>query len=182
LGELTDVKQRIFEVVLRAIRFVEMGRYNIVPETKRYVNFCHNLVLPDTSPFNKNKMTTTSIDSYPMFPSCPATNALKQAQEMKVPKARSTNFDVALSSALFDLTFDDDTSAFPTLEWDSDGDFGSVASMRSSDTLNSLLGDDPTSSLGKRGRSEERAAPRLVRSKKIKSDLASLAISISSSC
>jgi hypothetical protein len=110
--------------------------------------------------------------------SCPATNALKQAQEMKVPKARS--FDVTLSSALFDLTFDDDMSAFPSLEWDSDDDFDSVASVQSLDTLNSLPGDVSTSSLRKRGRSESRAAPRLVRSKKIKSDLASLAISISS--
>jgi hypothetical protein len=138
------------------------------------LRFCDNLVLPDTSPFNKSTMTTTSIDSYRMFASCPATNALKQAQEMKVLKARSTNFDVTLSN--------DDISAFPTLEWDSDSDFGSVTSMRSLDTLNSLLGDDSMSSLGKRGRSEAQAAPRLVRSKKIKSDLASLAISISSSC
>jgi hypothetical protein len=118
-----------------------------------------------------------------MFHSCPATNALnKQAQEMNVLKARSTNFDFTLSSAMFDLTFNDDISAFPNLEWDSDGDFGSVDSLQSLDTLNSLLGDDSMSSLGKRGRSEAREGPRLVRSKKINSDLASLAISISSSC
>jgi hypothetical protein len=174
-----------YEVVLREIRFLQMVRYTILNRgcnktILRLLRFCHNLGLPDTSPFNKNKMITTSIDSYRMFLSCPATKALKLAHEMNVPKARSTNFDVTLSSALFDLTFNDDLSAFPTLEWDSDGDFGSVASMQSLDTLNSLLGDDSMSALGKRGRSEARAAPRLVRSKKIKSDLASLAISISS--
>eukprot|EP00980_Cylindrotheca_fusiformis_P023167 scaffold10199_cov146-Cylindrotheca_fusiformis.AAC.24 len=117
----------------------------------------------------------TSLNSYYGSASCPATEALKQAQEMKSPKRQSA-FDLPLSSVLFDLSFTGDFEAFPTIEWDSDDGLDSVSSIRSMDTVNSLLGDDPTGYLGKRRRRDERGASnsRLVRSKKIKSDLASL--------
>jgi hypothetical protein len=74
----------------------------------------------------------------------------------------------------------EDTSAFPIIEWDLYGGYDSSESMRSLDRRNPFLSDDSSrSSLGKRGRDHEsRSSKRLVRSKNIQSNLASLALSI----
>eukprot|EP00980_Cylindrotheca_fusiformis_P023169 scaffold10199_cov146-Cylindrotheca_fusiformis.AAC.26 len=116
----------------------------------------------------------TSLDSYNSSASCPATEALKHAQETKAP--RRSVFQLSL----FDLSFTDDVAAFPTIEWDFDHNFDSASSIRSMDTVNSLLGDDSTGYLGNRGHRDEAGAcnRRLVRSMKIKSDLASLPFTI----
>ncbi|CAJ1956367.1 unnamed protein product [Cylindrotheca closterium] len=120
-------------------------------------------------------MTSKTLDSYSML-SCPATDALRTVQATKVGrKGRASGFDVMLSSSLLDLTFvDASVDSFPSIEWDSDDDFDSNSSLRSLDTL--ISDDSSLSSLGKRSRSDSRSSRRLVRSRKIKSGLASLAL------
>lgn len=126
-------------------------------------------------------MTTKTLNVYSMLPSCPATDALRVVEATKGGRRerRSSSFDVMLSSSLFDLNFvDASVDSFPSIEWDSDDEFDSSSSIRSLDTLTSLMSDDSMSSLGKRSRSDHRSTGRLVRSRKIKSGLASLAISL----
>lgn len=123
-------------------------------------------------------MTAKAIDNYHLLTSCPATEALKMVQATKIlQKRRTPAFDVSLTTSLFDLTFADAAETFPTIEWDSDDDFDSVSSLRSLDTFTSLISDDSSmSSLGKRTRSDSHSRRRLVRSRKIKSSLDSLAM------
>ena len=94
---------------------------------------------------------------------------------MVVREGRRAGLETKLSLDLFSLTFDDEVNSFPAIAWDSDDDCDSD-SDRSLDCWTSILTkSDSSSSIGKRGRSESR---RLVRSKKIKSDLSSLALGL----
>ena len=114
----------------------------------------------------------------------PATRALElQQHKMTVSKgSRQGSIDSKLSCELFSLNFDDSFNAFPIIEWDSNEDSDSLSdssSVRSMESWNSVL-IESNCSLGKRGRSKPKTSyRRLVRSKKIKSDLASLARDIS---
>lgn len=116
---------------------------------------------------------------------CPATKALElQQHKTTISKgSRRESIDSKLSYELFSLNFDNTLNAFPVIEWDSNEDSDSLSdssSVRSMESWNSVL-IDMDCSLGKRGRSKAQTSyRRLVRSKKIKSDLASLAMDISS--
>lgn len=110
---------------------------------------------------------------------CPATKALELQQQMAVSKVcQQASIDSKLSHGLFSLNFDNSYNAFPIIEWDSNEDSDSLSdssSVRSMESWNSVLIDSDCS-LGKRGRSKPKNSyRRLVRSKKIKSDLSSLA-------
>lgn len=111
---------------------------------------------------------------------CPATRALElQQHKMDISKvSRQASIDSKLSHGLFSLNFENSYNAFPVIEWDSNEDSDSLSdssSVRSMESWNSVL-IDSDSSLGKRGRSKPKNTyRRLVRSKKIKSDLSSLA-------
>mmetsp|Transcript_17138 Transcript_17138/g.39391 ORF Transcript_17138/g.39391 Transcript_17138/m.39391 type:complete len:127 (+) Transcript_17138:258-638(+) len=115
---------------------------------------------------------------------CPATKAL-ELQQHKMTLTRGTlgqgKIDSKLSGQFFRLNFEeDDLSTFPVIEWDQNEDSDSdSSSVRSMDSWSSVLADFDCS-LGKRGRcSSKTSSRRLVRSKKIKSDLSSLARGIS---
>jgi hypothetical protein len=110
--------------------------------------------------------------------SLPATEALeKQRITVATVGRRASLEESKLSCELFNLNFEDDVNSFPTIEWDSEkSDSNSVWSL---DVWNSFLTDFEPTALGKRGRTEFRSR-RLVRSKKIKFDLHSLAMTISS--
>mmetsp|Transcript_16405 Transcript_16405/g.37974 ORF Transcript_16405/g.37974 Transcript_16405/m.37974 type:complete len:125 (+) Transcript_16405:199-573(+) len=120
-----------------------------------------------------------------MVPSiaCPATKALElQQHKTNMSKGpRRGSIDSKLSYNLFSLNFDNNFTAFPVIEWDSNEDSDSLSdssSVRSMESWNVLFIDNDCS-LGKRGRSKTKTSyRRLVRSKKIKSDLASLARNI----
>ena len=108
--------------------------------------------------------------------SLPATAALEEAnRRMLVTKEKQSAFDSkssGLADKFYEMTFDDDhVDPFPAIEWDSDDDV-STDSERSLSDWNAFLSDCDSPSLGKRGRAQGRS---LVRSKKIKSDLSSLA-------
>jgi len=115
-----------------------------------------------------------------MRPTCPATRAL-ELQNHKTTTSKGSqgrSIDSKLSYELFSLNFDSSLNAFPIIEWDSNEDSDSLSetsSVRSMESWNSIL-TDTESSLGKRGRDNPKTPyRRLVRSKKIKSDLSSLA-------
>eukprot|EP00429_Kryptoperidinium_foliaceum_P086680 CAMPEP_0176188926 /NCGR_PEP_ID=MMETSP0121_2-20121125/3168_1 /TAXON_ID=160619 /ORGANISM="Kryptoperidinium foliaceum, Strain CCMP 1326" /LENGTH=129 /DNA_ID=CAMNT_0017527519 /DNA_START=7 /DNA_END=396 /DNA_ORIENTATION=- len=113
--------------------------------------------------------------------SLPATNALDQEQRklMVVKEFRRASLDSKLSLDLFSLTFDDEVNSFPAITWDDSDEESDSDSVRSLDCWNSILTkSDSTGSLGKRGRNES-ASRRLVRSKKIKSNLSTLALGLS---
>eukprot|EP00536_Pseudo-nitzschia_multiseries_P006042 jgi/Psemu1/324178/estExt_fgenesh1_pg.C_1240023 len=112
---------------------------------------------------------------------CPATKAL-ELQQHKMTLTQGAlgrgKLDSKLSGELFRLNFEEDNlSTFPVIQWDPNEDSDSdSSSIRSMDSV--LLDFD--CSLGKRGRcSTKNSSRRLVRSKKIKSDLSSLARGIS---
>jgi hypothetical protein len=115
---------------------------------------------------------------------CPATKALELQQHKTTTSKGSRRgcIDLTLSYELFSLNFNDNFNTFPVIEWDSNEDSDSLSdssSVRSMESLNSVL-TETDCSLGKRGRSKPKSSyRRLVRSKKIKSDLASLARDIS---
>mmetsp|Transcript_10798 Transcript_10798/g.22870 ORF Transcript_10798/g.22870 Transcript_10798/m.22870 type:complete len:125 (-) Transcript_10798:358-732(-) len=114
---------------------------------------------------------------------CPATKALELQQHKTMSKgARRENIDTKLSYEFFSLNFDNSVDAFPVIEWDSNEDSDSLSdssSVRSMESWNSLL-TETDCSLGKRGRCKPKTSSRrLVRSKKIKRDLASLAMDLS---
>lgn len=123
----------------------------------------------------RNKMVSTF--------SCPATKALELQQHKTTVSKRSTRerIESKLSCELFSLNFENNVNAFPVIEWDSNDDSDSLSdssSVRSMESWNSGSVDTDCS-LGKRGRSKSKTSyRRLVRSKKIKSDLASLARNI----
>jgi hypothetical protein len=82
-----------------------------------------------------------------------------------------------LANDLFDLRFDEATDPFPSIQWDS-GDESDSDSIPSTGSWSSFLSkSDSTSSLGKRSLNNN--ARRLVRSKKIKSNLSSLGLGLS---
>jgi hypothetical protein len=113
-----------------------------------------------------------------MITSLPATEALDKQRNTTVATAgrRASLEESELSCEPFNLNFEDDVNPFPTIEWDSEDSDSDSASAGSLDVWNSYLtGFEPTA-LGKRGRNSRR----LVRSKKIKFDLHSLAMTISS--
>lgn len=113
------------------------------------------------------------------FASLPATKALEHARQklMVAKEGRQASLN-KIDLELFSLTFDDEVNSFPAIAWDSDEESDSD-SVRSLDSWNCFLTkSDSMSSLGKRGRNET-VSRRLVRSKKIKSDLSSLALGLS---
>lgn len=128
-----------------------------------------------------------------MFISSPATQALEiaQAQMKETRRGSLSSVDSKLSCDLSNLNFDNaPINAFPSIEWDlniggGSGDSDSESeSVRSMDSLFDFFETDShDDSLGgtKRGRNNDNSSSykRLVRSKKIKSDLASLARSMS---
>jgi hypothetical protein len=121
----------------------------------------------------------SKIPASEIIMSSPATVALEQEQrKMTVARDGGASFEAKLSCCLHSLNFDDSLDAFPVIEWDCNEDSDSD-SVRSLDTWNSIFSNDfgSSGSLGKRGRGDSRR--RLVRSKKIKSDLSSLAVSFS---
>ncbi|OEU16395.1 hypothetical protein FRACYDRAFT_268987 [Fragilariopsis cylindrus CCMP1102] len=121
--------------------------------------------------------------------SYPATQALELEQD----KTR----EAALSCEFFGLNFNDTTttfssnnvSAFPVIEWDNSESGSDSESVTSIDSWDSFLSSTdyapPSDKLGKRRRNMSKTTSstsssshrRLVRSKKIKSGLASLAMS-----
>eukprot|EP00533_Pseudo-nitzschia_delicatissima_P011130 CAMPEP_0116079296 /NCGR_PEP_ID=MMETSP0327-20121206/1066_1 /TAXON_ID=44447 /ORGANISM="Pseudo-nitzschia delicatissima, Strain B596" /LENGTH=124 /DNA_ID=CAMNT_0003569911 /DNA_START=84 /DNA_END=458 /DNA_ORIENTATION=- len=113
----------------------------------------------------------------------PATRALElQQHKTAISKgSRQGSIDSKLSYELFSLNFDSSVNAFPVIEWDPNEDSDSLSdssSVRSMESWNSVLIESECS-LGKRGRAKPNSSyRRLVRSKKIKSDLASLAMNI----
>uniref|UniRef100_A0A7S4ER25 Uncharacterized protein n=1 Tax=Pseudo-nitzschia australis TaxID=44445 RepID=A0A7S4ER25_9STRA len=113
----------------------------------------------------------------------PATKALElQQHKMTVSRGtiRQVNIDSKLTHDFFNLNFEEeDVNAFPVIEWDLNEDSDSdSSSVRSMDSWSSVLADFDCS-LGKRERCTSKTSRRLVRSKKIKSDLSSLARGIS---
>jgi hypothetical protein len=117
-----------------------------------------------------------------MFISSPATQALEiaQAQMKETRRGSFSSVDSKLSCDLSNLNFEDaPINAFPAIEWDLniEGDSDSE-SVRSLDSLFDFETDSHDSLGTKRGRNDV-SFNRLVRSKKIKSDLASLARSMS---
>ena len=126
---------------------------------------------------------TKQINMVPTM-TCPATKALELQQHKTTTSKRSRqgSIDSKLSYELFNFHFDNNLNAFPVIEWDSKEDSDSLSdssSVRSIESWNSLL-IETECLLGKRGRSKPKSSyRRLVRSKKIKSDLASLARDIS---
>lgn len=124
-------------------------------------------------------MTANTMNSNTLsFASLPATKALEQERRklMVAKEGRRASLN-KIDLELFALSFDDEANSFPAITWDSEDESDSD-SVRSLDTWNCLMAkSDSMSSLGKRGRGES-ASPRLVRSKKIKSDLSSLALGL----
>lgn len=109
--------------------------------------------------------------------SLPATKALEQERKrlMVARGDRRASLENKLSLDLFTLTFDDEVNSFPAIGWDSAEESDSDDSVRSLDSWNTFMTkSDSMSSLGKRSRNE--GCRRLVRSRKIKSDLSSLAL------
>jgi hypothetical protein len=110
----------------------------------------------------------------------PATAALENAKRrmLRSKGKQLSSFEsktAQLACEFNDMTFDDDSvESFPSIEWNLDDNFSD--SEKSLGDWNSILSDCDSGSLGKRGRSQAR---RLVRSKKIKSDLSSLASIVS---
>jgi hypothetical protein len=124
-----------------------------------------------------------------LFPSSPATKALELIQAKDEEQRGSmSSVDSKLSCNLAALTFAEGSNAFPAIQWDTSDDYSDSESVRSNDSWNSFLGGDFSDAdwsrssdlLGsKRGRNDSNGATRrLVRSKKIKSDLSSLARSM----
>ena len=118
-----------------------------------------------------------------IFTASPATMALELAKAQTDARRGSlSSVDSKLSVDLSALTFE--SNAFPVIQWDSMNDSDSD-SVRSNDSWNSFFGadacdcDSDNETVGsKRGRDEGPSSRRLVRSKVIKSDLASLARSM----
>ena len=119
-----------------------------------------------------------------IFAPSPATLALELAKAKADARRGSlSSVDSKLSVDLAALTFESD--AFPVIQWDNIMNDSDSDSVRSNDSWNSLFGSDACDSdsdsetVGsKRGRDEGPSSRRLVRSKVIKSDLASLARSM----
>jgi hypothetical protein len=127
-----------------------------------------------------SSMAANFCTSEIVISSCPATEALEQEKrKMMVAREGRASFESKLSCQLFSLNFEDeDVNSFPLIQWDSDE--SDSDSVRSLDAWNSVLTDfDSSHSLGKRGRGETHSNRRLVRSKKIKSDLSLLPMCLS---
>lgn len=96
---------------------------------------------------------------------------------MVAREGRPASLENKISLDLFSLAIDDEVNSFPAIVWDTTDESDSD-SVRSLDCWNCFMTkSDSTCSLGKRSRNE--ASRRLVRSKKIKSDLSSLALGLS---
>mmetsp|Transcript_9489 Transcript_9489/g.15250 ORF Transcript_9489/g.15250 Transcript_9489/m.15250 type:complete len:125 (-) Transcript_9489:398-772(-) len=116
-----------------------------------------------------------------MFTTSPATQALElvQAKMMSSKGSRRgslNSVDSKLSCDLFNLNFEDLPDAFPVIQWESNEDSDSESeSVRSLDSIFLTDFESGSDVLGKRGRNDSGQSRRLVRSKKIKADLSSLA-------
>jgi hypothetical protein len=110
----------------------------------------------------------------------PATQALEHSKRRLLiarESQRASLMGNKLANEIFDLRFDDATDPFPSIQWDS-GDESDSDSIPSTGSWSSFLSkSDSTSSLGKRSLNSN--ARRLVRSKKIKSNLSSLGLGLS---
>jgi hypothetical protein len=108
----------------------------------------------------------------------PATAALEEAQRAVRIMGDDKHFDSkvsGLASRFCAFTFEDTPESFPAIEWDSDEESISDSERSLDSSWSSFLNDFEKCSqpsMGKRGRNEEKR--RLVRSKKIKSNLSSL--------
>jgi hypothetical protein len=120
---------------------------------------------------------TSNLLASDIIISSPATAALEQEQrKMTVDRDGGASFESKLCCGLRNLNFDDESvDSFPIIEWDSNEDSDSD-SVHSLDTWNSIFSNNDFGSSGSLGKR------RLVRSKKIKSDLSSLAVSFSARC
>jgi hypothetical protein len=127
-----------------------------------------------------------------IFNASPATQALELVKANNDARRGSLNsLDSRLSCDLASLSVGEPFNAFPVIQWDvMNDDHMDSDSVRSMDSWNSIFGGDFSDSdsvgssgdsLGsKRGRNDG-GVRRLVRSKKIKSDLSSMARCMSSS-
>lgn len=119
-------------------------------------------------------VTINLFDDKLFTESLPATAALEEAQRhMTIAReGKRASYDSKIADSLFKMSFDDsNVESFPCIEWDNGDEDSDSDSERSMDSWSSLLSNSESLSLGKRGRGKFR---RMVRSKKIKSDLASL--------
>lgn len=118
-----------------------------------------------------------------IFNASSATQALELAKAKNEERRGSmSSVDSKLSCDLSSLLLDESSSAFPVIQWDMNDDTSDSESVRSMGSWNSFLGGDDSDSVSssgsKRGRSDSGATRRLVRSRKIKSDLSLLAPSM----
>ena len=143
----------------------------------------HNIFL-EKQHKEKEKNNNRKLSKMVAAVQSPATQALLAQHTICKPKETTrqlpSNVDSKLSRDFFTLNFNDDSTnnvnAFPVIEWDNSEESDSD-SIRSIDSWKTVLTDWSDSSsertLGKRGRLS--SSRRLLRSKKIKSNLASLA-------
>jgi hypothetical protein len=110
----------------------------------------------------------------------PATQALEHAKRRPVIAREGQRASILadkLANDLFVLHMDEEIDSFPSIEWES-GDESDSDSLPSMDSWSSFLhNSDSSNSLGKRSRGNN--SRRLVRSKKIKSNLSSLGLGLS---
>lgn len=110
----------------------------------------------------------------------PATKALEHSKRRLVianEGRRANLLGDKLANDLFVLHMDEEMDSFPSIEWES-GDESDSDSLPSIDSWSSFLHKcDSSNSLGKRNRDNH--SRRLVRSKKIKSNLSSLGLGLS---
>ena len=109
----------------------------------------------------------------------PATKALEHSKHRRLMAREGRRGSLQgnnLANELFTLTLDQESEAFPSIEWDS-GNESDADSVPSTESWSSFFStSDSTTSLGKRSSTHSR---RLVRSKKIKSNLSSLGLGLS---
>ena len=118
---------------------------------------------------------TATINASTSMILCPATQALEQKQRklMVAREASRVSIGTSFPSMYSAMNAEPEEDEFPTIEWDS-SDESDSDSVRSLDSWNSLLThSDSMSSLRKRARPDQQLG-RLVRSRKIKSNLSTL--------
>ncbi|KAG7367005.1 hypothetical protein IV203_029675 [Nitzschia inconspicua] len=118
-----------------------------------------------------------------IFIASSATQALELVKAKNDERRGSlSSLDSKLSCDLSSLLIEEASNAFPVIQWDVNEESTSDSeSVRSLDSWNSVFGGDDNDSVGSGGSKRSRndhGTRRLVRSKKIKSDLSSLARSM----
>lgn len=123
---------------------------------------------------------TATVNASTSMILCPATQALEQKQRklMVAREASRVSIGTNFPSMYSTMNAEPEEDEFPTIEWDS-SDESDSDSVRSLDSWNSLLThSDSMQSLRKRARPEQQQLGRLVRSRKIKSNLSALALGV----